>query len=357
MNRLERYILMEFAKLLAISMGAFILLFVIVDVFENIGRISRAGAPSAETAAYFIYRIPFTIGQVSPIAVLLAALLSLGLLSKHNEITAIKAGGVRMFRVITPLLAAGMVISVGVMLINETVTPGATRRADAFHARWLEGVKGSTGLHGVWMKTDTGIFNISHIDTAAMELKGVRYFEVDRGFAPVKRIEAKRAVWVDEAWVAPSATVWEFTGAGGVAESTRAEFRLPGPDAPERLTGVETRLSNMGLFELARYTRKLKAEGYDTTRAKIDLYGKLTFPLVNFIMVLVGVPFALKTGRHSGIAVGVGLSVAIAFSYWVVFAITRSLGYNGIVPPILAAAFPDVLFAAVGVLMYGHVRQ
>lgn len=357
MKVLEKYILSEFIKLLIMAVAAFILLFVVVDVFENMDDLMENRVPLGQSVVFFLYKIPFFIGQVSPIAVLLAVLLSLGLLAKHNEVTAIKAGGVRLVKVLIPLLAAGAVISAGMILMNETVTPAALKKADSFRAVWLEGVKGSYGRQGLWVKDDTGIFNIRQMDLKANEIRGITFYELSKGFAATRRVRARLASWKDGAWVTPEATVWVFKDKGIVSKSVETDFVLPGPGGPMELASVESGHSNMGFFELSRYIRDLEEDGYDTRKYRIDLYGKLTFPLVNLIMVLVGVPFALKTGRHSGIAAGVGLSVLIAFSYWVIFAITKSLGANGILPPFFSALFPDVLFAAIGVLMYGHVRQ
>lgn len=357
MKVLDRYILGEFTKLLVMAVAAFIILFVVVDVFENMDDLMERGVPLGRSVAFFAYKIPFIVGQVSPIAVLLAVLLSLGIFAKHNEVTAIKAGGVRLSSVLRPLLAAGVAISVGVILMNETLAPAAMKKADTFRTVWLEGVKGSYGRQGMWIKEADGIYNIRHLDLAAGELGGVSYFATGRDFRASRRIQARLMRWRDGAWVAPKATLWEFSPDGVVSTRVESNLVMPGPGPPEDLAGVSSGHGNMAFFELARYVRDLESDGYDARKYRIDLYDKLAFPLVNFIMVLVGVPFALKTGRHSGIASGVGLSVAIAFSYWVVFAVTRSLGTGGMLPPLVSAVFPDVLFGAVGLLMYGQVRQ
>jgi len=357
MKVLERYILGEFTKLLVMAVAAFIILFVVVDVFENMDDLMERGVPLGRSVAFFAYKIPFIVGQVSPIAVLLAVLLSLGIFARHSEVTAIKAGGIRLSSVLKPLLAAGLAISVGVILMNETLTPAAMKKAESFRTVWLEGVKGSYGRQGMWIKGDDGIYNIRHLDLATGELRGVSYFATGRDFRASRRVQARLLRWRDGAWVAPKATLWEFSERGVVTERVESDLVMPGPGPPEDLASVGSGQENMAFFELARYVRDLESDGYDARKYRIDLYDKLAFPLVNFIMVLVGVPFALKTGRHSGIAVGVGLSVAIAFSYWVVFAVTRSLGTGGMLPPLVSAVFPDVLFAAVGLLMYGQVRQ
>lgn len=357
MKILERYILAEFAKLLLIAVLSFMVLFITIDLFENMDNLIKFNVPLHQCVLFFVYKIPFIIVQISPVAVLISVLLSLGLFSKHGEITAMKAGGVRLLRVLTPLLLSGVLISLAVILINESVTPSALKKVDSFRQQWL-GIQGGTfGKEGMWVRTSNGIFNIRQVDLKKKELYGVTLYEIEKPFKLKGRVQAKLVVWKDGKWVTNEATVWDFSGKGEASKHEAAGLEIKGLMEPEDLADVENLQKNMGFLELRRYIQGLEADGYEASKYKIDLYGKITFPLVNFIMVLVGIPFALKTGRHGGIAVGVGLSVVIAFSYWVVFAVTRSLGQAGMIPPVLSAAFPDILFFAVGTLMYGYVRQ
>lgn len=357
MRLLEKYILSEFFKLLAIATFAFILLFILVDLFENMDNLLKHDVPFLAGLVFFLYKIPFIISQISPVAVLVSVLLSLGLLAKHGEVTAMKAGGIRLLRAITPLLLIGLLISASVILMNEYVTPAAMKKADSFRSQWF-GERGSTfGQTGMWLRSSQGIFNIRQVDVKSKQLFGVVFYGIEKPFGVKSRVQARTLYWQDEKWIAPAATVWSFTEYGEAESSEVTNFVLEGLVEPEDLVNIENIQKNMSFKELRDYIHGLEADGYDATRYKVDLYGKISFPLVNFIMVLLGVPFALKTGRHSGIAAGVGISVVIAFSYWIIFALTRSLSQTGAVPPIIAALFPDALFFAIGALMFGYVRE
>jgi lipopolysaccharide export system permease protein len=357
MKILEKHILSEFLRLLVMALAGFIVLFITVDLFENVDTLMAHKVPLLASFVFFIYKLPFIIGQVSPVAVLVAVLLSLGILSKHGEITAMKAGGVRLLRTIAPLLAAGLIISLSIILMNEYVTPAAQRKVDTFKKQWF-GVQGGTfGKEGLWVKSDGGILNVRHIDFRKNALYGITYYELRKPFAVTGRVETPYAFWKDGRWVADVAAVWTFTQEGEARADAREQFVLQGLADPEDLVNLENFQQNMSFVELNYYIGELYKDGYETTKYTIDLWSKISFPLVNFIMVLVGIPFALKTGRHSGIAAGVGLSIVIAFSYWMVYALTRSLGQGGMVPPLMAAFFPDILFLAIGSLMYGYVKQ
>ena len=357
MKILEKHVLEEFLRLLVMALAGFIVLFITVDLFENVDTLMEHKVPALASFIFFIYKLPFIIGQVSPVAVLVAVLLSLGILSKHGEITAMKAGGVKLLRTVYPLLAAGLAISLAIILMNEYITPAAQKKVDTFRKQWF-GVQGGTfGKEGLWVKSDGGILNIRHIDFRKNELFGITYYEVQKPFKVSSRVEAPSAAWLNNKWVAQTAAVWTFTREGEALASVREQFVLKGLAEPEDLVNLENFQQNMSFFELKYYIGELDKDGYETTKYRIDLWSKISFPLVNFIMVLVGIPFALKTGRHSGIAAGVGLSIVIAFSYWMVYALTRSLGHGGMIPPFVAAFFPDLLFVAIGSLMYGYVRQ
>ena len=357
MKILEKHVLSEFLRLLAMAMAGFIVLFITIDLFENVDTLIEHKVPFLASFIFFIYKLPFIAGQVSPVAVLVAVLLSLGILSKNGEITAMKAGGVKLLRAVYPLLAAGLAISLAIILMNEYITPAAQKKVDTFRKQWF-GVQGGTfGKEGLWVKSDGGILNIRHIDFRKNALYDITYYELKKPFEVTSRVETPFALWRDNRWVAETAAVWTFTSEGEALAAEKEQFVLKGLAGPEDLVNLENFQQNMSFMELKYYIGELDKDGYETTKYRIDLWSKISFPLVNFIMALVGIPFALKTGRHSGIAAGVGLSIVIAFSYWMVYALTRSLGQGGMLPPLMAAFFPDLLFLAIGSLMYGYVKQ
>lgn len=357
MKTLQKYILSEFLKLLAIATAGFIVVFITVDLFENMDNLIKHRVPFFAAFSFFIYKVPFIAGQILPVAILVATLVSLGIFAKHGEITAMKAGGVRLLRAVTPLLTAGLVLSAAVILMNEYVSPSAMKKADLFRKKWFGTQEGTFGREGLWVKTEAGILNVKHVDFTRNTLNGVTYFIIEKPFKLASRIDSRSAAWQDNRWVADNATVWKFSPEGEAQKEVRTALILTGLSEPEELVNLENFQQNMSFTDLREYVNDLENEGYEATKYKIDLWSKLTFPLVNFIMVLVGIPFALKTGRYSGIAAGVGLSIVIAFSYWGVYALTRSLGASQMLPPLVAAFFPDVLFLAIGALMMGYVKE
>ena len=105
------------------------------------------------------------------------------------------------------------------------------------------------------------------------------------------------------------------------------------------------------------YITKLKGEGFNATRYVVELYSKTAIPFVNFIMCLIAIPFALRSSRSSGIVMGVGVSIIIAFSYWIILSFGISLGKGSVLPPIFAAWLANIIFSAAGAVMLISTRQ
>ena len=125
----------------------------------------------------------------------------------------------------------------------------------------------------------------------------------------------------------------------------------------ESFQNSESDSDEMNYAELRTYIQKIQASGYDATRYLVDLYSKLSYPLLNVIMVLIGIPFALKTGRSGGVALSIGISVMLGFLYGIVFYVFISFGKSGVLPPVLACWIPTLLFGLAGIFTLMSVRQ
>jgi len=358
MKRLERYFFTEFAKLLLLTTAGFIVVFIIVDLFENMDNLIKFHVPISSSIAFFIYRIPFIIGQVAPISALLSVLLSTGTLSMSGEITAVRASGVRLLRVFIPIFITGLLISVFVIFINEYLTPMGLKRTEAFKVRWFhKASKGSLGGKGLWMRTKGSIINIRGIEPGADKIEGITIYKIKKPFKLTERIDAAKAHWRGKEWVANGVLIRDFNDDGTLLEKREAALKLANIPPPEDIGDTGQGHMSLSMGELKRLIKILESEGYSTYGYRTDLYARVAFPFVSLIMVLLGVPFPLRGARSGGIASGISLTILIAFSYWVVFALATSLGSGGVLPPLAAAIFPDILFLAMAGYLLAHVRE
>jgi len=356
---ITRYILKEFLHIFILTLVAFISLYLLIDFFEKIDDLVEHNATSSEILQFFIYKIPLIFYQVAPVAVLLATIISLGMLSSHSEVTAIKAGGISILRVTVPILISSWVVCVVAFAVNEWVAPVTNQRLEVIKQIRIKGKADTTVFQQgrVWHRGDRIIYNMRYLDPRTKTIRGFTLYELDSAFNLVRRIDAGEVAWTRKGWLVKKGILREFKEGRLTYTIPLSNWTLPLPERPEDFERLERLAEEMGFQELRYYLKRLKREGYNPVRYMVDLHNKLSFPMVSVIVALLGVPFAVKGGRHSGIAVGVGLSFIIGFSYWVIFAINTSLGYSGILPPIIASWLTNIIFGVLGVLMFTYVRQ
>ena len=357
MRILTRYIIKEFLKIFILTITAFISLYLIIDVFEQMDTLIEYRVQLKDGLYFFLYKIPFIFYQLSPIAVLMATLITIGILSRYSEVIAALASGISVLMFSLPFFIFAIFISVVNFTLSESVVPYTTQRVAAMKQAFEGSNKTVFAQDSIWFKDNTDIYNISYIEPEAGILKGFTVYRMDSNFNISSRIDAKLVNWKDGKWISPEGILSQFQDSQLLGVSTLKDAAMPLSKKPDELRNIERLANEMNYRELTKYVKKLKREGYAASRYSVDLHSKISFPLVSIIMVMIGIPFALRSGRHGGIAIGVGLSVIIGFSYWVVFAVNSSLGYNSIIPPFVAAWFTNFIFTGFGVLLLNNMRQ
>ena len=362
MRILSRYIAREFLKFLFLWTASFFLIFFVVELLERIDNVIVYKAPLYLILEYFIYTIPQFLSQTLPFATLLAALITLGVLARSNEVVAIKAHGMSTYRIILPLVALAAVVTAFIFLCNETIVPLAARRSSYVWSVKIkkEEERAFFKLNKIWYRGDEAIYNIQLLDPKQDLLKGVTIYRFDEAFNLHQRIDAREARWNGETWTFYQVAVRDFLPEGEVLTKIYKQRDIPLPERPENFQKGMKEPDEMTYRELKGYVAELRDKGYDPTRYVVDLHTKLAFPFLTLIMVLMGSPLALAAGhgRGGGIAQGVGISIVIGFVYWVVFAISVSMGHAGIFPPLIAAWAPNLLFfGLLGIFILESIPQ
>lgn len=343
---------MEFIKILLLSLGAFIAVYLVIDIFQGIGMMVEHKPAFHLVAALYLLKIPRMLSQVTPVAVLLSTLMTLGLLSRNSEVTAMKSSGVSLYRIVSPILVITFMVSIFSFLSNEYIVPHSNREAMFIEKVKIKkkSQKSFFRQNKIWYRGDNAIYNIQLFEPDTNTLKGVTIYYIGDGFSLLKRIDAKEAVWDGYSWQFYDVREDIFSN-GGIASNSYRELSVMFPETPEAF-GIEQRDSEeMGFGELREYISKLRNEGYDSTRLVVDLYSKLSSPFTALVMAFLGIPFALRGGRSAGIAFGVGISVLIGLGYWLVMSFGLSLGRAEALPPLLSAWGANIVFGLTGILM------
>ncbi len=359
MKILDRYLIREYLKLFFLLLFSIISIYLIIDFFGKIRMFISNNATLTQMAAHFFYMIPMVVSQTTPAVILLATLMTFGTLSKHNEIVAVKANGISLYRLSLPLVFICLAVSVILFLFSEIITPRAFQRAE--YIRLVEVQKQeSPGIfkqNEIWYRGSNAIYNFRMFDAKNNSLHGITIHYLDGNFRLVQRIDADKAFWRDGKWIFNNVLISSQSPGGGFPQLERLAAReVQRPEKPDDFKQVQKEADKMGFFELYPYIRKLEAEGYDATRYRVDLHGKMAFSIVSIILLVIGISFSLRSERSGGVAQSIGAGVVIGFSYWLVFAFSLSLGRSGTLYPLLAAWLPNLLFGGAAYYMIRRVN-
>lgn len=359
MRVLALYITREYLKMVMALVVVFVATYTLFDFIEKVDNFHEADVPAALMVQFFAFQVPELVALLLPMAVLLGTILTLGLMARRNEITAIKASGVSLLRISLPILMVAMLMTLVTALINETVIPGAKSRTNYIWDVLVEKRPGSL-FHNekFWYKGHSSIYHVGYFDTETNTLSDVVYYRFDDRFNLLMRVDARRARYLDGRWVFFSGLVQKRVSDGGYSAENFSEKVIDLPEKPSDFTRLSKPSEEMNFAELHQYVQKVEDEGYDSRRYRVDLMAKISFPFVCLIMALVGIPLALFQQGKDALPLAVILGVGIALIYWVSFSYVRSLfGYGGVLHPFLAAWLTNGVFALVALLGFTQVRQ
>ncbi|GFE59349.1 LPS export ABC transporter permease LptG [Geobacter sp. AOG1] len=351
MRILSRYITALYLRMICLCGGSFIAVYLIIDFLEKITRLARYNPELKHLALFFAAKIPEMINQVAPLAILMATMLTLGILAKNSEIIAMRSCGVGLVRISIPLLATALLISLAVLLNGELIVPRANARLEQIENILIKKKSADTFFRqsNIWHKEENSLLQARLFSPATRTLQGITFWQLAPDMRPVRRIDAGTGSLVGDGWLFKDVTIRDFSAGNVTATRAVAELPVQLQLKPADLKVLEMYADNMGFIALRRYCEKLQNGGYDATRYLTQMHSRLSLPFSALVMAFIGIPFALKSGRSSGIAVGIGLSILIGFSFFVINSALISFGQGGALPPLIAAWAANAIFAAMGV--------
>ena len=350
---LDDYVLRDFGVNLAMVVAAFLTLLLVFTLFELLGDILRNQISPLVVGEYLLNVSPYFVYNITPMSILLGVLITLGVMQRSNEITAIKTTGISIYRVITPLLVASAILATGLFFADQLYFPYANKRQDALR-NLIKGKPAQTYLNPdrKWIfGQHSDIYYYELFDSDRDQFGQLAVFQFDPGTLQLtKRIYADRAHWEDSLrrWVCTKG--WERDLRGPAIENYRTFDVATFPVVSEPPTYFKKEVkqsSEMSYQELRRYIHDLQQSGFDVVRLKVQLEKKFAFPIITLVMAVLAVPFSLSAGRRGAIT-GVAVAVGIAVVYWTVAGLFEAMGNISQLPPVLAAWSPDLIFALVG---------
>ncbi len=355
---LDIYVLRGFWFFFGLVQIVFVSLFILVTLFELLPDIIKNRVDTSIVITYFVFLLPQIFYYVTPLTVLLAILINLGTLTKTNEILAVKAGAVSLYRMATPLLMMGLLTSAAIYFLQDFMLPYANQRQDQYH----DIIKGRAPQtyrdpQRKWMAGRNRIYHYNYFDPNQNVFGSLSVFEFKpNSFELNSWAFASRATWNGSSWTLEDGWRRRSFGPDGNVFYEPFHFaEAADVDSPEYFKKEVHTAAQMTYLELKRYVTDLKQSGFDVSVLMVDLYRKLSFPLVSFIMAIIGVPFSFTTGKK-GAFYGIGLCVAVGIFYWSTFELFDKLGGINRLSPVIAAWFPNLIFGFGGLWMMLRVK-
>ncbi len=359
-NILDRYILKQFLKILGLVLLSVMSLAVIVNYTEISGDIRANEVPFHTVFAYYRFLIFEILNWTLPISVLVSTLVTFGVLSKNNEVTAIKSGGVSLYRVALPIIAVAGLISAFTYLFQDFVLPYSTQRSEALR-RVIEGKKplaSSSGQQRLWFfGRGRYLINFLSYDRDRQALSQVQVFEFHpTEFRLSRRVFAQSAKWDGRAWSFDNGWIRSFNDAGQASFTPITKpVALQYSETPDDFETESKSPAQMTFAQLRRYVDTIRATGYAADELSVKLYSKTSWPFISLVMALIALPFAFRVGKR-GALYGIGIALVLGITYWMIFAVFTKFGEVGNLPAMLSAWSANILFAIAAVYMFLHVE-
>jgi lipopolysaccharide export system permease protein len=355
---IDRYLVREFVTFMAVGLAVAAALFVVIDLLQTLDRYLRVKPPLLYILEHFAYRLPPALHDGLPVIMLVATIFLFLTLSRYHELTAMKAAGLSLYRVSLPILGIGVVVAAAAGLFQELVLPGLNEHGDEVDRVKIRGQapRHLQSRQRLWVRSsDTRFYRIELLHPGTNDMYGVTILEVDKDFRLTDRLDARRAHWTPAGWEFSEGALREVRPDGQVQTVPFVWTALDIKEEMEDFIRIQKPITSMSYRELKEYIGQLEAAGFQARKYLVELYSKLSFPLVNLIMVLVAIPFALQSPRH-GRLFGVGLAVAIMAGYLVVHYVALAFARADLLPPLLAAWTANVIFLGIGVSLLLRAR-
>jgi lipopolysaccharide export system permease protein len=351
---ISRYLISEFWNMFRLTLGGFVIIYMVVDFFDRLGFFLGNNASPWAAARYLLFKLPLIVTQVTPPAVLASTLLSLALIGRRNELVALRASGVSLYRIARPLLLIAAAISLAILVWNETIVPASTHASEDVALVDIRHQAPRTILSGkeIWYHGSDGFYNIDHIDRERQTLYGIVIYRLSDTFQVLSTIAVQSAHWDGRHWEIKGAMERRLTPSGDV------EFH---PVPPGSILQKEKMADFLEVYRdpdelsyrmLSERIRALTRKGIDASSYRVDLDLKLAVPFMSLVLAALGIPIAGRVKRNASVAATIGVGTLVGFSYWVILALGMSLGHGGALPPLVAAWGANVICTLIATGMF-----
>ncbi|MCX5678725.1 MAG: LptF/LptG family permease [Candidatus Omnitrophica bacterium] len=358
MRILRDYILKEFFHSFFLTLVVFTFVFLVGNIITLANYIINKGVDPLSILKLFIYLIPWLLSFTLPIAVLTASILSFGRLSADGELTAMKASGVSLFRVSIPIIMVGVLCSFFAFFLNDQISPNAS-----FASRRVIkeiGIRSPAAAleEGTFIRGFENYIIFIH-EIKGNKLKNIRIYQPQEG-KPTRTIVAEAG----EINSIPAKNLIELKLYNGTSEE-------PSPTDPDSFyklnfktyfmsldlskvfknEKIQKKTREMTINELNAEIKNCVDQKIDPTPLRVEIYKKINISIATLIFALIGIPLGVKTERSEK-SVGFVLGSVLFGVYWAAFSGMIVVAATSKIPPMLAAALPNIVFFSIGLILF-----
>jgi lipopolysaccharide export system permease protein len=351
---LDRYLVSELAGPFVFGLSAFTLIFVATQILVLGRLVSEEHAPLWAAVEYFLWSMPQFLLLTIPMAMLLGTLLAMQRLSGESEITALKAGGISLGRIVAPLLVVGLAISLLTLLLQEGFVPLANDRATYIQQAVIEHVSPALSNLTAVSPLPGGGKQVTIAGAFDVETKGllnVTVIRYDAHQTPQDIIFADRATYDPPTWTFQNAKTYRFSPDGTIVTETSPTLAVDIGERPNQIANQALQINNPEQLSRAEIKAQLATNTLSPQQQRLftsTYAAKLARPFTAFVFTLIAVPFGLRPVRGGGAGLGFGLAVAIVFVYYVVSTFFLTVGSAALWLAGPAAWTPNLLFTVIG---------
>jgi lipopolysaccharide export system permease protein len=355
---IDRYLLKYFTSALLLVTAAFGLLIIIINMVDELREFIDNRVPLLEVLTYYIYFGGWVIKSFLPVFVLLAALISIGILARRNELLAMKSSGMSLYRIAAPLLIFTFLLSVGHIYYNEMIYPDANQKRVEMKEFVIRNRSRDVRLaaRNIYRQVNKDLFFVvGAYNVGRQEGSDIKLYRSENNKL-TEFITAKRIKYTSQNWMLYEGTrrLFADTAENYIPfDSLSAAYIKDKPSDFEKPLGSP---EDMGYQDLVHYIDLMKRTGGPYQRELVDLRLKLSFPFASFIVILICVPIS-SNPKRGGIAVSFALGAGIALLYFVAFKVTQSFGYNEKLSPDMAAWLVNGVFLLIGLAIMFKTKK
>ena len=360
MKLIDKYLLRNLMVPLGYCLAAFTLIYVVFDLFDNLTDFIDAKTPLLSVLQFYSLLMPSVLIFIAPVSLFLAVLYSLSHLTKNNELTAMRSCGISLIRLMMPMIAVGLMASVIVGVVNETIGPWSAYWTHQFVK--LQRHKGELSVHVVPM---LGLVNevaghdwiIEKFDTHTFEMSNVTLTQ-KRPDGTAERIQTRQAHWLDGRWWFEELVTQNYDRDGNPMGLLQFELRKEMKNIRETPTDFINEIKDpefLSASEILNFLKTHRLSNEKIAQRKVDFHSRLAMPWTCLIVALLGIPFGAQTGRK-GAFLGIFLALSLFFGLYVLVNVGVALGKKQVIDPWLAGWLPNIFFFCLGCVMIYRMR-